>query len=617
MTDELLPYYNRELDFIRRLGAEFADKYPRIASRLRLTGEGAQDPHVERMIEAFAYLNARIRHKLDDDFPEITDALLSVLYPNYLRPLPSMAIVQFSLDRSQAELVAGHTVPRGTLVETEPVHGETCRNRTSYDTTLWPVELQSAVFASRPFAAPQTPRSQQAKSVLQLTLSTFEPSVHFSQLGCNRLRFFLHAGQGQNIHALYELLLNHTVEIGLARSSQDPQPAILPRTAWQSVGFDPTQALLPTTAQSFAGYRILGEFFAYPEKFLFVELHGLTPDKLSRIAGRLEIFVYFDRAVAQLEHTITSETFRLGCTPVVNLFPQRADPFVLTHTNTEYRVSPDARRPAALEIYSIDRVRASSPQGEVVEYRPFYSYKHGQNDDPAAAFWYATRRPNEAEEGIESWRVGTEMYLHLVDLNFSPAARPDWTIDVETTCMNRNLPGLLPFGGGRPELDLPDGRGVVSQLRCLTPFTATIRPPRKHRALWRAVSHLLLNHLSLIDSTDGADALREILRIYDFTDSPATHNLLDGIESVTSRRIVGRAPGMRGAFCRGVETRLTLNEEKFQGSGAYLFACVVDHFLGLYVSLNSFSKLVATTKQRAQQQEPWQWPARAGERLVL
>jgi type VI secretion system protein ImpG len=189
VSDELLPYYNRELAFIRGLGAEFAEKYPKIASRLRLSAEGSQDPHVERLIEAFAYLNARIRHKLDDDFPEITDALLSVLYPHYQRPVPSMAIAQFGLDRAQAELVDGYLVPRHTVVETEPVHGETCHYQTGYDTWLWPCELQSASLSARPFVAPATSRSAAAVSVLRLSLSTHRGDVHFKQFGWDRLRF--------------------------------------------------------------------------------------------------------------------------------------------------------------------------------------------------------------------------------------------------------------------------------------------------------------------------------------------------------------------------------------------------------------------------------------------
>ena len=536
MTDELLPYYHRELVFIRRMGAEFAKKYPKIASRLRLSAEGSQDPHVDRLIEAFAYLNARIQHKLDDDFPEITDALLSVLYPHFQRPIPSMAIVQFVLDRAQADLTAGHRITRGTAIDTEPVDGESCRYHTCFDTQLWPCELQAVTLASRPFTAPQTGRSAEARSVLRLSLSTFAPTVHFSQFGCDRLRFYLHATQQHNIHGLYELILNQTREICLATSAGDPSPVVLPATVLKSVGFDSSEAILPHSARMFAGYRLLTEYFSFPEKFLFFDLTELTPSRLAGLKDRMEIYFYLNSTIPELERVVSRDSIRLGCTPIVNLFPQRADPFVLTHTQNEYRVVPDVRRPKALEIYSIDKVQGVSPQSEVVEYQPFYSFKHGMSQEADRTFWTATRRPDASAEAEDVQRAGTEMFLSLVDLDFTPASRPDWSVQVETTCLNRSLPRLLPFGGGRPELELPDGRGPVTAIRCLTAPTPTIRAGLKHLALWKCISHLTLNHLSLSDAEEGADALREILRLYDLNESPEARNLLDGILSVSSRR---------------------------------------------------------------------------------
>ena len=239
---------------------------------------------------------------------------------------------------------------------------------------------------------------------------------------------------------------------------------------------------------------------------------------------------------------------------------------MLTHTQTEYRVVPDARRPTALEIYSINNVQATSPQAEVAKHQPFYSFKHGTSREKNTKFWNATRRPDSSAEGDDAWKSGTDVFLSLVDLDFTPASCPDWTVEVETTCLNRSLPRLLPFGGGRPELELPDGRGPVSVIRCLTPPTPTVRATLKHNALWKCISHLSLNHLSLSDNEEGADALREILRLYDLSDSPEVQNLLDGIISVKSRRVVGRAPGLPGAFCRGLEVQLVLDENKFQGS---------------------------------------------------
>ena len=198
MSDELLPYYQRELAFIRRLGGEFAEAHPKIAGRLRLAPEVAEDPHVERLIEAFAYLNARTRHKLDDDFPEISDAMMGVLYPHYQTPIPAMAVVQFALDRTQGDLRAGYTVPRHAMLETEPIDGEPCRFRTCYPTTVWPVELTAASLTGRPFAAPRTAYSSNAVAVLRIQLQCFGKEMTFAQMGMESLRFFLKA-QAQHV----------------------------------------------------------------------------------------------------------------------------------------------------------------------------------------------------------------------------------------------------------------------------------------------------------------------------------------------------------------------------------------------------------------------------------
>jgi type VI secretion system protein ImpG len=253
-----------------------------------------------------------------------------------------------------------------------------------------------------------------------------------------------------------------------------------------------------------------------------------------------------------------------------------------------------------------------------VEFASFYSFKHAVDRAEQNTFWYASRRPNlaEADERGEE-EASTEMYLSLVDLNFSPSVPHDWTVDLEVTCVNRDLPRRLPFGGGRPELDLTGGKGPITRVECITHPTPTRRPPLKNRALWRIISHLTLNHLSLTDEAEGVDALREILKLYNTNDNPETRSMLEGVARMSTRRVVGRISGAGGGFCRGIEVQLLLDEEKFLGSGAYLFASVLDRFLGLYATINSFSKLVVTTRQREAQGEYWRWPLRAGEQVLL
>jgi type VI secretion system protein ImpG len=549
LSDRILPYYSRELTFIRRLGAEFARENPKIAGRLRLAEESVDDPHVARLIESFAFLNARIRRKLDDDFPELTHALLSTLYPHYLAPVPSMSIVQFD---PQEEMSSGQVVKKGELLETSPVDGEMCRFRTCYRTDVWPIEIEKAKLTGRPLVAPKVPVSTGAVASLWLGLRCITPDVTFAALSPSSLRFYIR-GQAQHVFELYELILNNCVGVALARGPDDPEPYFLRPTSVKPVGFARDEGMLPYKASSFPGYRLLTEFFVFPRKFLFFEITDLPPG-LGRVGEDLQIFIYLDRASTTAEQSVTKETFALGCTPMVNLFSHVAEPIRLTHTHSEYRVVPDSRRPMGLEAYSVDAVVATAPDGHEQEFMPFYSVRHAAREGSPRHFWYANREP-AANVGRQQL-PGTEVSLTLVDLDFQPSAPQDWTIVPQTTCLNRDLPARLPFGGGQPYLQFAEAGAAVGEIRCLTPPTPTLRPPLQHGALWRLVSHLTLNHLSLEDGERGTEALREILRLYDFRDSAETRGMIDGLLNVECRGVAGRVPARRrGGICRGVEVR--------------------------------------------------------------
>ena len=612
MPDDLFSYYNRELSYIRRHAARFAENYPKVAGRLRLGPDGSEDPHVERLLQGFAYLTARVRHKLDDEFPEITQALLGVLYPHYLTPIPSCAIVQLDLAEGQNELTAGVVIPRGETLETDPIQGEPCRFQTAYPVSVFPIDVRYAALMSAPFSAPPTPRANSALAALRVVLNCRSPVIRFRDLGLKRLRFFLR-GQAQHTLKLYELLFNHAVEVAFANRSDDKGAVAVGPDALKTVGFEKDEALLPYSPRSFIGYRLLTELFTFPQKFLFVDV-DVPAAALARSENQLELFIYLNRQVPELEPNISADTIKLSCTPMINLYTQSAEPIRLTQQAFDYRVVPDQRRQMMHEIYSIDRVVATAPDGRESEYVPFFSVKHSRLNGQGP-YWHATRR--QAAESIPAGEGpaidrGTEVYLSLVDIGFNPSAPADWTVHVETTCMNRDLPARLPFGGGQPKLQFLQGGGPVSRLTCLTAPTQTIRTHLKEEGLWRLVSHLTLNHLSLTDGEDGADALREILSLYDFTDSAVTRAQIEGVRSISGKRVLGR---IHGAICRGVEVSVEFDEDRFSGNGLYLFASVLDRFFTLYASMNTFTRTVATLSRREGIYK--RFAARAGEQIVL
>jgi type VI secretion system protein ImpG len=608
MRDELLDYYERELTFLRQMGAEFAAKYPKVASRLLLEPDRCEDPHVERMVEAFAFLAARVHLKIDDEFPEITEALLGILFPHYVRPVPSMSVVEFHLDPEQGKLTTGLKIPRGSLLYSRPVGGVPCRFRTCYDTTLWPVAVAEAQWRTSD-RIPQL-KAPDAAAVLRAELRCLS-DVTFSKLEMSSLRFYLN-GESNLTHTLYELLLNNCTGI-VVRDAAKPQRAVrLGPKSLHAAGFTEAEAMLPYSRRSFTGYRLLQEYFAFPEKFLFIELDGL--EKLAGFDKSVEILFLiseFERADRQqmLELGVSAKTLRPDCAPIVNLFEHTAEPILLDQLRHEYPVVPDVRRRHALEIFSIDEVVSANPRTqEVTRFDPLYSYRHATVNDKKQTFWHATRRAS-GKRGDE----GTDVYLTLVNLEGLAARPAAEAVTVRCTCTNRDLPARLPFGSEMGDFEL-DGAPSVTRIVTLKKPTPTLRPPVGKTALWRLISQLSLNYLSLV--SEGKEALQEILRLYNFTDSVYLEKQIQGIRELASRRHFARVVSEGGiAFVRGTKVEMQFDEEQFVGGGVYLFASVIEHFLGLYVSMNSFSQLTARTLQRKEALR--EWPPRAGEAILL
>lgn len=614
MSDELLPYFEQELRFFRSTSAAFAAKNAKVAGRLGLQSDRPEDPHVERLIEAFAYLNARVRHKLDDDFPEITEAFLGILYPHYLAPTPSFAIVEFALDSGQAQKLDGHVINRHEFLDTEPIDGQPIRYRTCFPVHLWPIKMTSAVLARRPFKAPQVRLSPEPRAVISIVLETLIAEVKFSQMPIQRLRFFLKDDAPFNFR-LFELLLTETLGIAVAGHSADAECVVLQPAAVKGAGFADDEGLYDDHPRSFVGYRLLHEYFAFPEKFLFFDVE-LPPQALKRLGNKLELHFYLKQERPDLEHSVNLETVRIGCTPISNIYRQTAEPIRLTQVQSEYRVVPDSRRPMAHEVYRVERVVGTSTSGEKVVFQPFYEVKHTLAADRRATFWHSVRRP--AVVGSRDSDQGTEVYLSLVDLDFRPSVPAAWTLQVETTCVSRDLPARLK-ASGLPRLQALSS-AALARVKALTLPTATHRPDLGQGMRWRLISHLAMNYLSLVDGADGPDALRELIGLYDVKDDAGSRMLIDGLTGVRSERVVGRVVNRVDRrdstfICRGLEVTLELDETKFTDGSTLVFASVLERFLGLYCSINSFVKTIAKTKQR--EGVFYEWARRAGNQALL
>lgn len=598
--DALLPYYERELTFLRRLSHDFAKRYPKVAGRLLLSGEACDDPHIERLIESFAFLAGRIHKKLDDDFPELTDALLQVMYPQYLRTFPSVSIAHFDCSKAAAQLSASARIPRGTPLDTRPVRGVPCRFATVYDVDVWPVRIAHAAHETLVNAG--TLRGAWARAVgaaLRIDLDLVQETGDFNALGIGTLRFFLN-GEPAVVALLREALFSRAAGIWITAPGASAALE-LPADAIQPVGFRDGESLLEPDARSHRAHQLLLEYLAFPDKFNFFDLDlgalkGRLPAGTQTIQIRIGLAAATDKnAPWSLLDRIGTDNFLLGCTPVINLFRRNAEPIRVTGTAASYPLTVDSRRPHAYEVYEIRRVFSVSKSGhgdEVSEYRPFYSLRHGEPHDGPARYWHASYRDDGA--GNDDL-----MALSLVDSDMETLQAQPGALSIEIACTNRDLPAQLPFG--LPDGDLfAEGGSLAKTIRFLHRPTPAYRFPRGRGAQWRLVSHLALNPLSL--SGQGVDAIREMLALYDISHAPANARQIGGIVAIEQRAALTRMAGNPfPVFVRGVEICVTVDETHYAGIGLFVFAQVLDHFFGLYVHTNSFTRLVVVSKQSEQE----------------
>ncbi|MBT8340223.1 MAG: type VI secretion system baseplate subunit TssF [Desulfatitalea sp.] len=601
MDDPLLHYYERELTFIRESGARFAEKYPKIAGRLLMEPDRCEDPHTERLLEAFAFLTGRIQKKIDDAYPELTESLLQIIYPHYTRPLPAMTTVKFIPQLANVPS-SGHDIPKGARIQSPPVKRTKLIFTTVQDVRLLPVEIRGAELVQpyNPALDVRQGVKVEIHALPEMTLDKIEwPDT---------LRFFLH-GHQQQIFKLYELIMNHVVQIRISsyteekgiKRSEDTYTLTAAHIA--PVGFADHENLLPWPQQSFDGYRLLYEYFAFAEKFLYFDLSGLSP--IRQMAGDgIEIEFLLDRECADQIH-VDNDTFRLYTTPAVNLFSQMAQPVRVEHTKTQYPIYHSDNAQSRTEVFSIDAVVGITGEGEnEIVYQPFYAVSHFGQKETGSAYWHIQRRPSPRKGD-----AGTDVMLAFTDEALAMAQPQCTTLTVHTTCTNRDLPERLTPGGIARDFYL-EHSGPIDGIDCLMKPTAALRPKPGGHKQWRLISHLSLNYLSMLE--DNGRGLKEMLKLYDIHDSPITRQQIEGIESVAYRHETMR---LGRALCRGVEITIVFNEEKFVGSSIYLFSAVLDQFVAQYVSINSFTRLMVKSLQRT---EPIKaWPPRSGKRILI
>ncbi|MBS0372475.1 MAG: type VI secretion system baseplate subunit TssF [Proteobacteria bacterium] len=586
---DLLPYFERELAFLRNHGRAFAERYPKVAAQLSLSGDGCEDPHVERMIESFALLTARVSKKIEDGYPQFTEALLSVLYPHYLRAFPSCAIACFSPPEQDAS-ADSLLVPRGTELQSRPIKGVGCRFRTAWDLAVLPVSVADLKFDPVGSAPAGVLLPVGCNAILSFALRLEGSSEGRAINDIGKLRFYIDA-EPSVASALRDALFLNRLKV--YAEADDFRWEAVSKEMLGEVGLVADEALIEMPPSAHEAYRYLTEYFCFPEKFNFfdLDLRSLPPSIHGRERIRLHVALgglRSDGDRSRLLKTLATHNLRLGCVPVVNLFKQCGDPIRVSGQTSTYPVVADGRRPSAYEVYSIDSVHRvrQTPEGEsIVEFRPFFSLRHGETPDVHGHYWFVQRDSMVAESS-----PGFETLLSVVDTDSDPFQPKNDVLSLRLTCSNRELPTLMSWGGTDGDLLLGGGSQAVV-VRLLKKPSHPWRFDHHGDAQWRLISHLSLNHLSLTGS--GLAAFKEMLALYDLPRTATSRRRLEGLLSIDRQEKTIWMQGKPFAcFVRGFEVRLSIDESSFVGSGLHVFASCLDRFLGLYVGLNSFVQLV-------------------------
>ncbi len=624
MDPRLLRTYNQELQHVRDMGAEFARDFPKIAGRLGIEGLECADPYVERLLEGFAFLAARVQLKMDAEFPRFTQHLMEMVYPRYLAPTPSMAVVQLQPDLRDPALAAGVAVPRDSVMHSMVGRDTTasCEFRLANEVSLWPIELVEAKIldGAAALGAVGLRPGGRTRSALRLSFRC-TAGVQTRELAMDALPLYLVGADNLPADLYAQLLGSGTGVLVRGSGSAQSTAVALGRESIQRMGYADDEALIPPARRQFSGYRLLQEYFAFPQRFLFVRLAGLRR-ALQQISGdRFELIVWFDQGAANLEPVVGADNFRLFCGAAINLFPRTSDRIHIEAGVPEYHVVVDRTRPMDFEVYDIQEVQGFGDRTEPDRlFRPYYSCTEQIWHSRDLAFFSLRREPRRLSSkqrvnGPRASYIGSETYIALVDPDDAPFNAGLRQLAALALCTNRDLPLSIPISKGASDFTL-ESAAPVDSVRCVAGLSRP-RPSFAHGdASWRLVSHLSLNYLSIVDSGgEGAAALREMLGLYAEPNDTVAQRQIEGVRAVSSKAIIGRVP-ITGpiTYGRGTEVTLTLEDAAFQGSNSFLLAAVLEEFFARFASINSFSKTVLRSAERG---EVARWPMRLGNRSTL
>lgn len=620
MDPRLIQFYTQELTHVRDMGAEFAERFPKIASRLAMDSTEVKDPYVERLLEGFAFLTARVQLRLHEEFPRFTEQLLNRISPNFLAPVPSMGVVQLNPNLTEVSLKKGVEVPAGTLLQSHVAKGmhTSCKFRLGHAITLWPLQIERIEHGPFKGSGTRSRGGVQTRSALHCVLNTAGLGA-LSQLPLDSLDFHISCGE-EYAFSLFDRICHQAVEV-LARPAGQTQWTKLSTTP-QPLGLDENQALLPVDSRQFSGARLLQEFFGFPQRFLFFRLAGLR-DVVSRCEqSNLELAICFSDTQPEMDRIVGADSLALNCAPVVNLFEHNCDRVVLDARQHEVHVMPNRVHPLDYEVHTVLAVEGHGQQ--LVQPIPAL-YAPARSEGAADLPHYMARRTpthmpdKRVREGGRSAYLGSEVYLGLTQPNGELITRHGLQqLAVRALCSNRDLPLLMPIGQqGATDLQWPGNLPLLS-VRFLRGPSRPKMPVRMGQSAWHLIEHLSSNYLGLVDSggnQQGAQSITQLLNLFADPTLPSHKLLVQAIQSVDAQPIVQRILRQgRPAVVKGLEVTLTIDELALQGLGLGVFANVLAHYFAAHVSVNAF---VRTRVRGVQSGAEISLPAMTGSRPLV
>jgi len=575
VIEELLPYYEKQLQEFGQQSRAFADKYPKIAQRLSLNQEQIDDPHIERLIQAFSLIAARIDKKLADSYDIFTRSLFEVMFPQYLRHFPACSVVSFEDLNKQKQLTDVHIIPKGTTLKSRSFKGVQCEFNTSAEVKLLPIQLESLSFQTNPSAHIHLNQN----ATLNLKFELLNPAKNW--LKNEKLPIYLDAISNFPLQVLDDIFHKET-----SFSLRINHKVVAIKNPFEVMGFDENESLLPVDQHTHHAYRLLIEYFCFPEKFSYLNLNldFLKLLKEENLSFEVQIHLKLnlnDQAIIRNYSELNVANFKLFTSPVVNLFEKQAEPQKINHKNLEYPLMTDAHHPEFYQVYSIvemNLIREKSNQDQVVyPILPFFAMSHYHGDD--IQFFYALNPTVLQNQYVETGYsiISKQLEPHSIKSDF---------VSCKLLCSNRELPHEA-LGQSNNVLNLNDST-VARRALVLKRPTAPFQFEKNKNEQWRIISHLSLNTLALMKG-DAVSHIKELLELYNLPKSKENHLIIDAIKKIEfeiTNKLVEAKPFPM--FVRGVKVLMDVDVQVFRGHSLYIFSELISHIFNLKVQMNSF-----------------------------